>query len=232
MSIVDAMVATKQSAGSSGVQGFLNFRAAPHQNFGLATGLASVSGNSWAVFSTMGASNTLYAWINVNGKTSNVSLGALPSGWHTYQISPVAGGYQFYVDGQLLKTVTATMPHGTTLKIVLSSNTPAAVQATVIRLVSYVSSGTFTSSVYNASTVATWQTASWTANLPAGTTMTVEVRSGNTAKPDSTWSSWTTVTNGGQITCPPGTYLQYEVIFTTTNSAVTASLTSIDFTWM
>lgn len=232
MSITRAMIATTASAGSKGVQASLDFGAATYQHFGLATGLASVSGNSWALFSTMGTTNTLYARVNVNGKDTDVSLGALLSGWHTYQISPVRGGYQFYVDGSLKTTITGTVVSGTPLKVVLSSYTAKALQAEMIRLVSYVSSGTYTSAVYNTGTVTSWGTASWTANLPAGTTMTVEVRSGNTASQGSGWSSWTPVTNGGPITCPVRSYLQYKMIFTTTHSAVTPSLTSIDFTWM
>src|SRR5262249_35277702 len=56
-------------AGSNGVEASLQFGAAPYQHFGLATSLASVSGNSWAIFSTLGTTNTLYARVNINGST-------------------------------------------------------------------------------------------------------------------------------------------------------------------
>jgi hypothetical protein len=95
----------------------------------------------------------------------------------------------------------------------------------------FVSSGTFISSVYDAGRSVSWGTANWDATVPAGTTLTVLVRSGTTATPDGTWSSWTTVSNGGSLSSIHGRYLQYELQLTTTNPLATPILSDIWFTW-
>src|SRR5205814_8093064 len=121
------------------------------------------------------------------------------------------------------------------LKIVLSDYSGSAqtpLQAQWVRINSYPSSGTFTSAVFNAGRVATWGTVNWDALLPAGTSIQILTRSGNTATPDGTWSGWTAVpTNGGTVGSPAGQYLQYEVILTTSDPTVTPTLLDITFNW-
>jgi hypothetical protein len=100
-----------------------------------------------------------------------------------------------------------------------------------VQLDSYTPSGTFTSSVIDVGQPANWATASWTASSPPGTTLTVQVAVGNTSTPDSTWSAWTTVTNGGALKGLTGRYLQYRVVLTTTNPLVSPALDDITFSW-
>ncbi len=50
--------------------------------------------------------------------------------------------------------------------------------------------GTFTSKVKDTETVSTWGRIRWEAELPAGSAVEVQTRSGNTANPDPTWSEW------------------------------------------
>ena len=57
------------------------------------------------------------------------------------------------------------------------------------------------------------------------------VGSGNTPTPDASWSAWQSVSNGSAVASPAGRYLQYEVIFTTSNQNVTATLQDITFQW-
>ena len=49
------------------------------------------------------------------------------------------------------------------------------------------------------------------ADLPSGVNLVVQVRTGNTATPDSTWSAWTAVANGGAVPNAGARYLQYRV---------------------
>jgi hypothetical protein len=100
-----------------------------------------------------------------------------------------------------------------------------------VQLAAGSQTGTFTSSVFDAGAMVTWLTAKWDANLPAGTTLVVQTRSGNTATPDASWSAWGTVTNSGTIPSPRGRYFQYKVTLTTSNSTVTPILDDIWFTW-
>lgn len=44
-----------------------------------------------------------------------------------------------------------------------------------------------------------WGTISWSATTPASTAVTMEVRGGNTATPDGTWSSWINISNRGSL---------------------------------
>ena len=49
------------------------------------------------------------------------------------------------------------------------------------------------------------------ADLPSGVNLVVEVRTGNTPTPDSTWSAWSAVSNGGAVPNADARYLQYRV---------------------
>jgi hypothetical protein len=228
-SVAGTEVLSTQTFIDIAVQASVNFAAAPYQHFGLATDFAAIAGNSWAVFSTMGSSNTLYARVNANGTETVVSLGALPAGLHTYLVQPMAVGYQFYVDGVLQTTIAASFQASTPLKIGFSAylTSGGTLQVDWVKQLG----GTFTSSVFNAGGAATWGTASWTASQPAGTTMIVLTRSGNSATPDSTWSNWAVVTNGGAVASPGSQFLQYMVMFITTDPSLTPILDDITFTW-
>jgi hypothetical protein len=92
-------------------------------------------------------------------------------------------------------------------------------------------SGIYTSMVFDATRQANWGTATWSANVPSGTTLIVEVRSGNTATPDGTWSAWAAATNGQTVPSPAARYFQYRLRMTSTSSSVTPVLTTITFQW-
>jgi lysophospholipase L1-like esterase len=100
-----------------------------------------------------------------------------------------------------------------------------------VQLASGSLGGTFTSAVFNAGQLASWGTVSWTAAVPAGTTLTVQVRSGNTPAPDDTWSAWTAVGNGQANPSPAGRYLQYQVVLTSTSAPATPVLYDITLLW-
>jgi methionine-rich copper-binding protein CopC len=220
-SVSGAEILSTQTFVGIPVEANMAFAAAPWQHFGLATDFAAVAGNYWAIFSTMGTTNTLFARVNINGATQDVSLGALPSGFHVYRVEPVAGVFSFYIDGVLKATLNGAAPSGTALKIAFSSYlTGQALQVDWVRQMG----GTFSSSVLNAGGVVTWGAVNWTASVPAGTQLIVLTRTGNTATPDGTWSNWAVDTNGGTVASPAGRYLQYMVIFITTDPSSTPAL--------
>jgi hypothetical protein len=209
--------------------GKVSFAALPYQHFGLSTDFGSVNGNSWAVFSTGSTSDTLYARVNVNGATTDVSLGALPTGFHVYRVQPMPGAFQFFVDGVLRTTIAAAVPSGTPFKIGMSSYIASSSNLQVDWVKQ--EGGTFTSSVLNAGQVVNWGTVNWNAITAAGTSVIVEVRTGNVAVPDASWSGWTTVSNGGTISSPSSQYLQYRVRIITNDPAVTAVFENIMVFW-
>jgi hypothetical protein len=74
--------------------------------------------------------------------------------------------------------------------------------------------GTFTSKVRDTDTVSTWGRVRWDGEVPAGTRIEVQTRSGNTSTPDSTWSDWSAVyrdARGEGIASPHARFLQFRV---------------------
>jgi hypothetical protein len=91
--------------------------------------------------------------------------------------------------------------------------------------------GTYTSEVQDATTVSTWGALSWRGATPAGTSVKLSSRSGNTAVPDETWSPWSTSytrQDGEQIASPKARYLQWrvELAGTSTSSPIVTSVTA------
>jgi hypothetical protein len=103
-----------------------------------------------------------------------------------------------------------------------------AVRADWVRADSYPSSGTFTSSVLDAGRTATWGAVSWTASQLLGISIVVETI-GST---DGTnWSSWSPVSNGGNVASPAGRFLRYRVRLATTDPTATATFSDITINW-
>ena len=87
-----------------------------------------------------------------------------------------------------------------------------------------VHAGQFTSAVFDAGETVTWQNASWLAETPLGTVVTVEVRTGSTPTPDASWTPYTTVLAPGGAVNTTGRYAQYRVVMT---AALPASATPV-----
>ena len=83
--------------------------------------------------------------------------------------------------------------------------------------------------VHDAGPAATWKSVSWTANLPPGATLVVEISTGNTQTPDRTWSAWSAVSNGGEVPTP-ARYLRYRVRVLTASSSLTTVPVNISLT--
>ena len=75
-------------------------------------------------------------------------------------------------------------------------------------------SGSYEAPVHDSSTASRWGSISWRGDTPASSTVQFRTRSGNSAKPDRTWSDWSEpVTNaaGSRITSPNARYIQWKV---------------------
>ncbi len=89
-------------------------------------------------------------------------------------------------------------------------------QGKIYRLQSHrAQSGTFESEALDAKTVASWGKISWSLLSPKGATIELSTRSGNTEKPDNSWSDWSAsyMTPGQQIASPRARYLQWRALF-------------------
>lgn len=94
----------------------------------------------------------------------------------------------------------------------------------------FAQKGTFESQVWNAKNLAHWGRISWKAAAPFGTSVSLATRTGNSAKPDATWSPWSREyrdSSGEKIASPPGRYIQYRVTLSTGNSAITPEVASV-----
>ncbi len=88
---------------------------------------------------------------------------------------------------------------------------------------------TFTSRVIPVGSEQDVTTVSWTATAPAGTSVTMQMRAGNTSPLDTSWTTMTPLTSGADT----GTafdsyrYLQYQALLSTTDNTLTPSLDDI-----
>ena len=77
---------------------------------------------------------------------------------------------------------------------------------------SYVEEGTLESEAYDAKSTSRWGKLSWRSTRGE---VTFSTRSGNTGKPDNTWSDWSGAlanSDGAQITSPEARFLQWKAV--------------------
>lgn len=82
--------------------------------------------------------------------------------------------------------------------------------------------GVYTSSALDAKQVATFGTLAWRGARPGAATVRFSVRSGMSAEPDETWSSWSSPASGEEIRIgdvPPGRYVQWRAELAAGNGA-------------
>ncbi len=92
--------------------------------------------------------------------------------------------------------------------------------------------GEFVSEVYDARVVSQWGAISWDADRPGGTGVTIQTRSGNSEKPDKTWSEWSAVyavAEGSPIESPAARYLQVKSVLTSKDGRKTPLVREITF---
>src|SRR5258707_187297 len=95
-------------------------------------------------------------------------------------------------------------------------------------------SGSYESTVHDSSTASRWGTVTWRADVPAGATLQFRTRSGNSTKPDRTWSDWSaplTASAGSRITSPNARYIQWKAEMTGTGGA-TPALQSVTLAYL
>jgi hypothetical protein len=74
-------------------------------------------------------------------------------------------------------------------------------------------SGSYEAPVHDSGTASRWGSLTWRADAPAGSSVRFRTRSGNSAKPDRTWSDWSeplAEASGSRITSPNARYIQWK----------------------
>ena len=69
-------------------------------------------------------------------------------------------------------------------------------------------------------------------SVPEGSDISFEVRTGNVARVDNTWSDFIPIAKDGKINAPDGRFLQFRVTMKTSNSESVPVLSSMDFTYI
>jgi hypothetical protein len=95
-------------------------------------------------------------------------------------------------------------------------------------------SGSYEAPVHDSGTASKWGSLSWRVDLPAGAKLSFRTRSGNSAKPDRTWSDWSeplSVPDGSRIASPNARYIQWKAEMTGSGGA-TPMLNSVTLAYL
>jgi hypothetical protein len=88
--------------------------------------------------------------------------------------------------------------------------------AKLLRVESEVAAeGSYESPVKDTKFISRWGVLAWRGEVPAGTTLEFFTRSGNSERPDQTWSDWSgpyRSSSGSPITSPPARYIQWKAV--------------------
>jgi hypothetical protein len=94
----------------------------------------------------------------------------------------------------------------------------------------HFAAGSITSEVHDAKLVSRFGAVSWKVDAPQGTSVSLQVRSGNVGDPDGTWSPWSpprTNAGGSQSGVPAGRFVQYRASLQTDDPARTPELHAV-----
>ncbi len=94
--------------------------------------------------------------------------------------------------------------------------------------------GEYESPVHDSNTVARWGRLSWRADVPAGAQLSFRTRSGNSVRPDNTWSDWSEpISDPGNalIKSPNARYIQWRAELRSKNGA-TPALDSVSISYL
>lgn len=186
------------------------FEKRPHQHIGFGTDFRTVP---WITFSTK-FGHSLYARSNfLIPEETRLSPSYLGSP-HRFRIDWNVLDVDFWVDGR--KVAYQLVPLVGYMRPLAGNGSQGGAPLAVewMRMTPYAPEGTFESRVHDAGTTVQWKACELDADVPDGTSVSVEVRAGSTPEPGPDWSGWTTL--GGE-TVLEGRYVQYRAGLATAN---------------
>ena len=183
----------------------------------------------WTIFSTAGG-GALYAR-TYNGTTSTDTPipGNFLGAWHLFRIEWNAASVVYFIDGT--QVVSHPIAIAASMRPIVSDYVVDTQPLMVdwLALSPYAGSGTFLSRVIDAGSLASWGNVSWDSSVPAGTTLQISVRRGNTPTPDGTWTAFSPIAAPNTPVGGQSRYLQYQTAMTSTSANVTPLLRAITF---
>jgi Purple acid Phosphatase, N-terminal domain/FlgD Ig-like domain/Glycosyl hydrolases family 16 len=198
------------------------YTAGQFQNVGFSADAAFNS--PWVVVGEGSNTTGVFARNNLGAE---LSLGAgLLGTSHRYRIDWNASSFDFYVDGVLVTTLTQTVATNMVVQVSEVSTDAAQVSVDWLRISPYAASGSFTSRVFDQGGPTNWGAATWTGDTPAGTSLSLLVRTGNTAIPDGSWTAFNAVSNGGNVG-GNSRYIQYRADLATSLSGWSPTLRDV-----
>jgi hypothetical protein len=203
------------------------FGAAQFQHVGFGQDLAAGS-ESWAMIGTFNTDTGLYARINNSGATADTLI---PGSWlgapHRYRIDWSTSSVVFSIDGNPVHTQNVSI--GANMRPVVSDfNTGGpVVSVNWLRMSPYATPCTFDSRVFDAGSTVSWGSLSWTSALPAGTSLAMSVRTGNTATPDGGWTGFIPIATSGGSIGGSSRYIQYRAALATSDGSNTPVLEDV-----
>jgi hypothetical protein len=157
------------------------------------------------------------------GDSGNVLAATGPDG-HLFSIRP--NGTDILINGVDARQVTRMARAGN--RTLLATANPGRVQLLGTDL---ATPGVFLSPARDAKTGARWGSIRWEASGPVA----LYTRSGNTDRPDDSWSDWSgpyTTASGTAVQSPAARYLQWKAVFTPGTASTPAALTSVSVAYL
>ena len=196
------------------------FAARPDQNIGFGTNFIDVP---WVMFSTKWG-RRLY------GRTHLLSLEdkKMSAEWfdapHRFRIDWNVLDILFSVDGATQAHLMIPIPGY--MRAIASNQRLGTEPLRVewMRMSPYAPAGRFTSRVFDAGASATWHDFTWDADVPAGTTLELEVRTGDVDRPGRGWAPWRPVPHSGDDIGATARFLQYRASLATGDPVWTPAL--------
>ena len=98
----------------------------------------------------------------------------------------------------------------------------------------FAKTGHLRSVAYDAGPTSSWGLISWEADTPGGTSLGLQTRSGNTQKPDATWSDWSGKLSGGsaKVKSPEARFIQWRATLSTRDATVSPMLRNVSIAYV
>ena len=196
----------------------------------------ALSDEPWAIFSVMPTGTggvELFARTNLNGGgggTTSLGTGLLGS-FHRYRVDWNADSVDYYVDGQPVAHHALTVAGP--MRPVAASDVDefgGTVFVDWMRMTPNVTPGAFVSRVFDATSAVDWKSIQWAAKTPAGTTLAISVRTGDTPTPPrprtARGRAFAPVASAGPLSLR-SRYIQYRVDLSSSDPAATPVLEDI-----
>ncbi|MBK7513897.1 MAG: DUF4082 domain-containing protein [Chloracidobacterium sp.] len=219
------------------------FKSVTYQNIGFAAGdndTAEPSSGAladgtqpWAMFGKSTATDHIFSRINSTGTSVDVDLGPVTEAPHLYKIEWLADNtVNFFIDGVLKDSRLASFG-AVLMRSVISdyANDGTTLDVDWMRMSPYVSPCTFTSRVFDAGTPVVWDQMTWNGSTPAGTSLAMSYRIGNSPTPDGMWSGFVPASVSPATLAGNARYIQYQAILATSDANQTPTLTDVNITY-